>query len=151
MHALLRISLAALSLLAAGAAYAADGDPIPVLKQAVYSGQTITADVIDLKLRPGHMQGAGGFVTDGQSLIGKVAQRTLLPGQPIPRAAIREPYTVFQGKTVPVVFQSGTVIITGIAQALESGSEGDFISARNTESGIVIRGVVQSDGTLRAQ
>ncbi|MFZ1110052.1 MAG: flagellar basal body P-ring formation chaperone FlgA [Rhodomicrobium sp.] len=152
MQTVLQMAAVALSLLAAaGAVHAADGDALPVVKQAVYSGQTITADMIDLKPRAGLPQGASAFVTDGQSLIGKMARRTLLPGQPIPKAAIREPFIVFQGKTVPVVFQSGTVVITGIAQALESGSEGDLISARNTESGIVIRGVVQSDGTLRAQ
>jgi flagella basal body P-ring formation protein FlgA len=74
----------------------------------------------------------------------------LLPGQPIPRVAIREAYVVIQGKTIPVVFQSGTVTITGVALALESGSAGEMISARNPDSGIVIRGIVQPDGSLRA-
>ena len=34
-----------------------------------------------------------------EALIGKVARRTLLPGQPIPVSAIRDPYLVTQGKT----------------------------------------------------
>jgi flagellar basal body P-ring formation protein FlgA len=152
MQTLLRIAGVVFSLLAAaGAAYSADADTLPVVKRTVYSGQTITGDMIDLKPGAGLLQGVNAYVTDAQNVIGKVARRTVLPGQPIPKAAIREPFIVFQGKTAPVVFQSGTVIITGMAQALDSGSEGDLVSARNTETGIVIRGVVQSDGSLRAQ
>ncbi len=151
MQTLLKAAGAALWLLSAGAAFAADGDAmLPVLKHAVYPGDIIAADMVDLK-PSAPIQGASAFATDSQSVIGKTARRTLLPGQPIPKAAIREPYIVFQGKTVPVVFQSGTITITGVAQALESGSAGDIVSARNPDSGVVIRGVVQSDGALRAQ
>ncbi len=96
------------------------------------------------------IRGAGPLVTDEESLIGKTARRTLLPGQPIPKVALRESYIVFQGKTVPIIFQSGTVTITGIALALESGSAGEMISARNPDSGVVIRAFVQPDGSLRA-
>ena len=95
-------------------------------------------------------KGVGAFATDVESLVRKTARRTLLPGEPIPKVAIREAYIVFQGKTVPLVFQSGTVTITGAALALESGSAGETISARNPDSGVVIRGVVQPDGSLRA-
>jgi flagellar basal body P-ring formation protein FlgA len=151
MQTVFQTGAVVLSLFAAGGALAADGDALPVVKQAVYSGQTITADMIDLKPQPGLTLGASAFVTDRQNLIGKMARRTLLPGQPIPKAALRDPYIVFQGKTVPIVFQSGTVTITGVAQALESGSEGDLVSARNPESGMVVRGLVQSDGSLRTQ
>ncbi|MGC2395473.1 MAG: flagellar basal body P-ring formation chaperone FlgA, partial [Rhodomicrobium sp.] len=76
--------------------------------------------------------------------------RTLLPGQAIPKVAVREAYVIFQGKTIQVIFHSGTVTITGVAYALESGSAGELISARNPDSGIVIRGIVQPDGSLRA-
>ncbi len=140
----------ALFFLAAATAFAADGEAVPVLRHTVYPGDIITADMIDLK-QAGSLQGLGAFVTDSQNLVGKTSRRTLLPGQPIPKTAIREPYAVFQGKNVPVVFQSGTITITGIAQALESGSAGDIVTARNPNSGVVIRGVIQSDGTLRAQ
>ena len=151
MKALLHMSAAAASLWAAGAVFAAEGGvALPVLKHTVYPGDVITAEMIDMK-PGGSAQGASAFVTDSQALIGKTARRTLLPGQPIPKPAIREPYVVFQGKNVAVVFQEGTIIITGMALALELGSAGDMISARNPDSGVVIRGVIQSDGTLRAR
>jgi flagella basal body P-ring formation protein FlgA len=152
MRNLLRIGAAAVfSLSMAGFAFSADGTAvILVAKQTVYPGDTITENM--LTSRPsGQNQTVGAFATDAQSLIGKVARRTLLPGQPIPRNAIREQYVILQGKTVPLVFESGTITITGAAVALESGTVGDTISARNPDSGIVIRGAVQPDGTLRAQ
>jgi flagellar basal body P-ring formation protein FlgA len=138
----------ALSFLAA--AVAAGGELMPVLKLTVYPGDVITADMIEMKPATAP-QGRAAFVTDSQTLAGKTSLRTLLPGYPIPRTAIREPYVVVRGKTVPVVFQSGTITITGVAQALESGSAGEMVSARNPDSGVVIRGVIQPDGTLRAQ
>ncbi len=121
----------------------------PVPKQVIYPGDTITEDMITLK-PVAQTKGVGPLATDVESLIGKTARRTLLPGQPIPRVSIREAYVVFQGKQVPVVFHSGTITITGVALALESGSAGEMISARNPDSGIIIRGVVQPDGSLRA-
>ena len=122
---------------------------LPVARRTIYPGDTITEDMIALK-GADQIRGVGALVTDPESLIGRTARRTLLPGQPIPKVAIREAYVVFQGKTVQVIFHSGTVTITGIALALESGSTGETINARNPDSGIVIRGVVQPDGSLRA-
>ncbi len=134
----------------AGAIFAAEEPPvIPVAKRTIYPGDTIAEDMIAFKPAE-QIKGAGAYATDVERLIGKAARRTLLAGQPIPKVAIREPYVVFQGKTVPLIFESGTVTITGIAQALESGSAGDMISARNPDFGVVIRGIVQPDGTLRA-
>jgi flagella basal body P-ring formation protein FlgA len=122
----------------------------PALKLALYPGDTITADMI--MMRPAvSISGLGAIVTEKDSVIGKVARRTLLPGQPIPKNALRDPYIVLQGKTVPLIFQAGNITITGAAQALESGGAGDVIGARNPDTGVTIRGVVQSDGSLRAQ
>lgn len=147
----LRIAAAIAALLLQAGAVLADepAAAFPVPKKTIYPGDTITEDMLAQKPAE-RMKGVGAFATDMESLIGKTARRTLLPGQPIPKVAIREPYIVFQGKTVPLVFQSGTVTITGVAQALESGSVGERISARNPDSGFVVRGVVQPDGSLRA-
>ncbi len=123
--------------------------PLPVPKQTIYPGDIITGDMLTSKPAE-QIKGVGALETDEESLIGKTARRTLLPGQPIPKVAVRDSYVVLRGKTVPLIFQSGTVIITGVALALELGSAGEMISARNPDSGVVIRGIVQPDGSLRA-
>ncbi len=120
------------------------------LRVTAYAGDTITSEMVVL-LPAGHQPVLGGIVTDKESVVGKMARRALLPGQPIPKNALRDPYIVRQGKTVRVVFQSGSITITGVALALESGSKGEIINARNPDSGIIIRGAVQADGSLRAQ
>ena len=143
--------LAALYLLLAAPASAAEGAVYPVVTRTLYPGDTIGEDMVAMKPIAGQAPAAASLVTDPQGLIGKAARRTLLPNQPIPKVAIREPYVVLQNKTVPLIFQSGAITITGEALALQSGSAGETVSARNPDSGIVIRGVIQSDGSLRTE
>jgi flagella basal body P-ring formation protein FlgA len=132
-------------------AYDASGSAVfPVLKSAVYAGDIISDGMVVLA-PAGHQTPIGGIFTDKESVVGKMARRSLMANQPIPRNALREPYAVLQGKMVSFVFQSGNITITGLAQASESGSAGEIVSARNPESGAVVRGVVQPDGSLRAQ
>jgi flagella basal body P-ring formation protein FlgA len=148
---LLLAAVAALCLPAGALAYGADGGAaFPVLRAAAYPGDIISADMIILK-PAGNQPQLGGIVTSKESMVGKVARRTLLPGRVIPVTALREPFVVRQGKTVPLTFHSGNITITGVAVALESGSFGEYISARNPDSGTVVHGIVQADGSLRAQ
>ena len=104
---LLMSAAIALCFPAGASAYDASGVAVfAALKVAAYPGETISADMVVL-MPAGHQSVLGSIVTDKESVIGKVARRTLLPGQPIPRNAVREPYAVLQGKTVSIVFQSG--------------------------------------------
>ena len=95
----------------------------PVARRTIYPGDTITEDMITLKAAD-QIRGVGAYVTNPENLLGRTARRTLLPGHPIPKVAIREAYVVFQGKTVSVIFHSGTVTITGIALVLKIGKHG---------------------------
>ncbi len=122
-------------------------DPLPVLRSTAYPGDVITAPMLSsVDGRTFHV--GPSFATQREQLIGKMAKRTILSGQPIPTAAIREPYTVRQGKPVPVIGTVGSLIITSTAVAIESGSVGEIITARNPESGAILRGVIQPDGSL---
>lgn len=91
----------------------------------------------------------GSVLEERQDVVGKVAKRTLLKGQPIPTNALREPYLVVTGKPATVVYSEGGLTIMGQATALQSGAVGDTVSLRNTESGLQIRGVVAKDGSVR--
>ena len=78
-----------------------------------------------------------------------MARRTLLPGQPVQVNAIRDPYLVNQGKASLVVFENGGLTITTQAIALENGGAGDVVNLRNPDSGVMIQGTVERDGTVR--
>ena len=81
-------------------------------------------------------------------MIGKVARRTLVAGKPIPNNGFVEPSLLTRGVTTEARFQSGGLTISALVMPLQNGALGAMVQARNIDSGQVITGVVQSDGTL---
>jgi flagellar basal body P-ring formation protein FlgA len=65
--------------------------------------------------------------------------------------AIRDAYLVNQGKSSLVVFQNAGLTITTQAVALDNGGAGDVVKLRNPDSGLVIQGTVDRDGTVRLE
>lgn len=131
----------------AGTPAAAQDMQIPVPRAVIYPGVLLTDELlVERAFAP---NAAVGVISDRADLVGKIARITLLPGQPIGPGAVREEPVVKQGKPVRVVFESGGLVISTIAVALQAGVAGDMISLRNTDSGVTIKGAVQADGTVR--
>jgi flagella basal body P-ring formation protein FlgA len=78
-----------------------------------------------------------------------MARRTLLPGQPIPVNAVEEPWTVSRGTMVKIIVEDNGLSIVAYGSAMQSGAAGTMIGVRNVDTGVVIRGVVQPDGTVK--
>lgn len=135
--------------LAAGLTAArAESIELPVPKITIYPGDLIGAEMLDrkaMRLRDDKLPVAR---SEGDA-VGKVARRTLVAGKPIPTAYLGDPQVIRQGKSVRMVFSEGALTISGVGIALQSGGIGDVISLRNTDSGTVIRGVVEPDGSVR--
>lgn len=131
-----------------GIAYGANLE-LPVPNVAIYPGDIIRSDLLVERSFsvPADENWAVHRSRDG--LIGKTARRTLLPGKPIALNAVRDPHVVQQGKPVTLIFQSGGLTITGQAVPLQSGGVGDLLSLRNSESGAMVKGIVQADGSVR--
>jgi flagella basal body P-ring formation protein FlgA len=142
--------LGALFAAAAPVAVAAPRDVVlPVPRVTVYPGTMITQDMLVARAFRGKDVQQGGFASNADAVVGKVARKTLLPNVPIAVAGVREPFSVVQGQPAVVVFQSGGLVISGRALPLQNGAAGEVVSLRNTDSGATIRGVVQPDGTVR--
>lgn len=127
----------------------AAGISLPVPRITLYPGDTIRADhLVDRVFRadPGRRQ---AVYRTREDVIGKIARRTLLPNRPIPINALRDPHLVVQGTVVQIVFREGPLEILGHAVALQSGGKGDVISLRNVDSGVIIKGVIEADGTVQ--
>jgi flagellar basal body P-ring formation protein FlgA len=122
---------------------------LPVPRAIVYPGDVISDEILVGRAFIAHTVARSTIYEVREALVGKVARRTLLPGQPIPVSAIRDPYLVTQGKTATVVFEHGGLVITTSALALQNGGVGDVVSLRNLDSGSVIKGIVASDGSIR--
>lgn len=122
---------------------------LPVPRAVIYPGDLIRPEMLTERAFRRNTRFEGHFITSKEALSGKMARRTLLPGRPIPRLGIREPYLIRQGETRATVYQSSGLTISGRTVALESGSAGETISTRNPDSGITVRAIVQADGSLR--
>ena len=92
---------------------------------------------------------ASGYVTSRGSLIGRMSKLTLLPGRPIPTNAIEAQRLVSIGNQVRIVFDSGGVTILATGLALQAGAAGDLIRVRNSDTGLIITGAIQANGTVR--
>ena len=145
-----RLALAVLVavLVAPALALAANID-LPVPRTTIYPGDVISADQLMDRAFIAHTVTRSSIFEHRDALIGKVARRTLLPGQPVPVNAIRDAYLVSQGKASMVVFEGSGLSITMHAIALDNGVAGDTVKLRNPDSGVIIQGIVERDGTVR--
>jgi flagellar basal body P-ring formation protein FlgA len=121
---------------------------LPVPTATIYPGSLIEAGQLSEHTFVQSQIGSG-YVDTTIELVGKVARRTLLPDHPIPANAIDEVDLVTRGTSVQLVFQHAGLVITAYAAPLEDGSIGDLIRVRNIDSGAVVMGIVQPDGTVR--
>jgi len=121
---------------------------LPVPAQVIYPGDRITETMLVDSQEPAQSP-TPGAIWDRADLIGKVARRTLLPGRPIPSIAVEEPRAVSTGGQVQLLYQQDGLIIVTTAQALQNGYVGQVVQVRNLDSGLVVSGVVQSDGAVR--
>lgn len=122
---------------------------LPVPKIAIYPGDPIGPDQLTERMFDARSVAQSAVFMTPQSVLGKIARRTLLPGKPIPVNALRDAFVITQGKSAFVVFQSDGLTITGLGVALQSGGVGDVVSLRNADTGTIIRGTVMDDGSVR--
>ena len=143
------IAMAVAASLVAGHPARAQELQLPVPAVTIYPNEAIGEDQLTDRAFIASTVTRGSVLEDRQALLGKVARRTLLKGQPVPANAVREPYLVQKGKVALVVFEAGGLTITSQATALDSGIAGDVVSLRNIDSNITIKGVVAPDGSVR--
>jgi flagellar basal body P-ring formation protein FlgA len=153
MSAVIR-RIATVSLVASvvcGSAIAEEPARFPVPATTIYPGDLIKDEmIIDRTFAP-NMPGAAAFVSERLLAVGRIARRTLLPGQMIPINAVEEQKIVTRGNVVKVIIEDGALTIVTYGSSLQSGSPGSLIQLRNLDTGVTIRGVVQPDGSVRIQ
>lgn len=122
---------------------------IYVLRHIVYPGDVISEEsLVQRSLINGAKASFGSEISD---IAGKVARRTLVPGQPIPESALRQKEEVVQGRSYSIVYQSGALTISGEAVPMKSAAIGEMVAVRNQETGVVVQALVQAGGKLLVQ
>jgi len=122
---------------------------IPTPKLIIYPGDLIRGEMLADTPADETAPSPQPILQSRAQIVGKVARRTLLPGQAIPVTGVTSPKLVNNGGDVKIVYvEDGlTIIATGLA--LQDGWLGDVIRIRNPDSGVVVTGKVQTDGTVR--
>ncbi|MCJ8506406.1 flagellar basal body P-ring formation protein FlgA [Rhizobium lemnae] len=141
------IALGLLAGLLAPSAYADMGYAV-VPKQIIYPGQEIDAAQLQ-EVEVTNPNLAGGYASGIDQVMGKVSNRTLLPGRTIQLSALREPYAVKRGAPVRLTFSLGNMTISATGTPLDNAAVGDVIKVRNLDSGVTVSGTVMANGTVQ--
>ena len=121
---------------------------VPTPKSVIYPGDIIQDDML-LDTAAEDAPSGSGETAARSAIVGKMARRTLLPGQPIVLSDVGNPRLVVNGGSVTLYFTEGGLTISTSGAAQQDGTEGELIRVRNTDSGVIVSGVVQADGSVR--
>jgi flagella basal body P-ring formation protein FlgA len=122
---------------------------LPVAATTIHSGEVVREEALVERGFAPNMPGIESFAASKASVVGRVARRTLLPGQPIPTTAVGEAGAVTRGVPVKVIVEDQGLVIVAYGVPLQSGGVGALVRVRNVDTGVVVMGVVQPDGTIR--
>lgn len=120
---------------------------VPVLKEPIQKGETITADNIVMKDIPAS-QAYASTIQDAEELAGQQAIRPLIAGQPVNKLHVRVAPLVSRNQTVTFVFRRGGIELSGQGQALDDGQAGQTIRVVNAATRSTVRGTVTATGTV---
>ena len=127
----------------------ADDRPAPTPKAIIYPGDMIADDMLEDKPFPLNERNAATQFFSREGLIGKVARRTLLPGEMISLVSVDNPRLVKVGGNVRIIYADQGVQISATGVAQQAGALGDIIRVRNQDSGLFVSGRVQADGSVQ--
>lgn len=121
---------------------------MPVLARPLARGEVITAgDVEWVRMRADRVR--ADAISSETALIGQEARRALRAGEALRGYDLREPAAVTRGETVALVFQSGALVLTARARALENAALGQTARFVNLQSNRTVEGVVEGPGRVR--
>ena len=144
----LRLTLAIAAFLASAGQAAAQNAGPPTPKSVIYPGDVIRDDMLVDNPEGGVRDGGGPFIESRALVVGKVARATLLPGHAIPYAGVSNRKLVANGAAVKLIYAEGGLVIVTTGAAMQDGSIGDIVRVRNSDSGVVVSGAVQPDGSV---
>lgn len=147
----IRILLFVLALCLSGFGVRAGTIELPVPRQTIPAGTEISHQHLIERKFPSRTAQQFAVSVHRSELVGMVARRTLLPGQPIPARSVEKPVLVRRGEPARLVFREQGLVIVMQVEALQNGGAGSFVRVRNIDSGLVVSGRVQEDGTIRVE
>ncbi|MGY2047707.1 flagellar basal body P-ring formation chaperone FlgA [Methylobacterium sp. JK268] len=157
-RALVLAAAACVAITAAAHAQGAPPDPapermpdllLPVPSVTIYPGDAIKETMLRMQAFPPTFQARTAVIDAPLAIVGRVARRTLLPGEPVPVNAVDDPRLVSRGTPTTIVFEEHGLVITTLGTPLQNGGLGEVIRVRNTDTGRIVVGTVLGDGRVR--
>jgi len=122
-------------------------EPVVVAARPLGRLQTVTAE--DVAVVPRELASVpAGYFRRAEDVLGRVAQRTIGPGEVLLPAAVRPPPLVRRGQSVTVIARARSLSVrtSGIVQA--DAGLAERVQVRNAATGRTVEGVVRSGDTV---
>ncbi len=141
----------ALLLVAGGLAGPARAEELvlPVPTVTIYPGDLVKETMLRQQVFPPTYRARAAVIDAPLAIVGRVARRTLLPGEPVPVNAVDDPRLVSRGALTTMIFEENGLVITTLGAPLQNGGLGEVIRVRNADTGRIVTGTVQADGRIR--
>ncbi len=119
-----------------------------VVRTIIYPGDVIREDAVVEQVMPAGPGGFSNIYPGREDVIGKIARRTLLRGQPISASELREKDAVKQGRTYTLIYRTPGLSLRGTGVPLQSVGAGQLVRVRNPDTGNIIEARATADETL---
>lgn len=120
---------------------------IPVLTQAVNRSERIGHDDVALKSLQIDSD-LRGVIRDPNHMVGKVAVRNLIAGQPLRQSDVKAPKLISRGQSVTITSKAGGLTVTMKGKALGNARAGDRVWVQNLSSKKRVEGEVTPEGAV---
>lgn len=125
-------------------------EQVAVASRAIAPRELVSDDNIIFERRDiGRMP--PGYFTEPNRILGLVVKRQLSPGMVMGESVLEKPLLIERGKTVRIVALTGGIEVSTPGVALQSGSVGQSIRVKNTNSQKVITARILDETTVLAQ
>ena len=121
---------------------------LPVPRATIAQGETITMASLEQRKFRANKIDRFSVVPNVHDILGKQAVRRLPMGMPIQRSAIKRPEAVKRGEPAQLVFHDRGLEIIAHVEPLEDGFVGETIRVRNVDTGLIVVGRVEENGTI---
>ena len=120
---------------------------IPVLTQPVNRSNLIGYDDVALKklLIDADLR---GVIIDRNHMVGKIAVRNLIAGQPVRQSDVTAPKLISRGQSVTITSKAGGLTVTMKGKALGNARAGDRVWVQNQSSNKRVEGEVTPGGEV---
>ena len=120
---------------------------MPVLAQPVNRAELIGHDDVVLKSLQIDAD-LRGVIIDRNYMVGKVAVRNLIAGQPLRHSDVKAPKLISRGQSVTITSKAGGLTVTMKGRALGNARVGDRVWVQNQSSNKRVEGEVAPDGSV---